>query len=315
MSSFFFQSLFSPKTIKSLTIGFIPVLTTGYVVFQYDSPFTRSVWRKLHYRVQDIEKEIWQSGDSRPNRIVLIRHAQTHGYSHTCECVVEGLQVCALKPEMDRPLTEEGKLQALAAGVALKEILQSESALLFVSPYKSCMQTTQYILGSFAERSIRYVEDPRLRNQNFGDWRSTETPEVNKRLNQDSEKIGPFYFVWPQGESTADVYDRVCSFMETIYRKMAQPNPPENIVIVTHNVVILCFLMRWFHWPVETFNRLKRIRGGQVVIMEKQPDGSYILASPLQVDGPIPKGVREIASNPERSHHNHHNNNSSNTTK
>ena len=61
---------------------------------------------------------------------------------------------------------------------------------------------------------------------------------------------------------------------------------------------MLCFLMRWFHWDVETFHRLRRFKGAQIAIMEKQPDGSYRLVSPLPCDPPIPQGVREIASNP-----------------
>jgi broad specificity phosphatase PhoE len=70
-----------------------------------------------------------------------------------------------------------------------------------------------------------------------------------------ADKVGKFYFRWPQGECCADVHDRVCSFLETIYRKWQLPNRPENIVIITHSVVAQVFLMRWFHWDVETFDR------------------------------------------------------------
>jgi broad specificity phosphatase PhoE len=183
--------------------------------------------------------------------------------------------VCALKPEMDRPLTEEGKLQALAAGVALREIVGTETVSFFVSPYKSCKQTFQFLSGSFTEQGVNYTEDPRLRNQYYGDWKQVQ--EARNALDEDVKKVGLFYYVYQGGEAAADVYDRVSSFMETLYRKWEQPRSAQNYVILTHNIVILCFLMRWFHWDVATFHRLSRFGGGQLAIMEKQPDGSYRL--------------------------------------
>ena len=40
----------------------------------------------------------------------------------SCDCEVAGLAVCALKPEIERPLTEEGKLQLMETGVALRYV-------------------------------------------------------------------------------------------------------------------------------------------------------------------------------------------------
>jgi broad specificity phosphatase PhoE len=285
----------------AFAVGMSPVVAfVAYPILPDDWHFTNTITEVIASRVRESELRRWMAGGSRPNRIILVRHAQTHGYSHTCTCQVEGLPVCAMKPEMERPLTEEGKLQALATGVALREIIGSETVFFVSSPYKACKQTFQYISGSFNESGVRYAEDPRLRNQYFGDWTHTETPEVKKQLESQQNKVGAFYYKWPQGESAADVYDRVCSFMETLYRKWEQPMAPQNFVIITHNVVMLCFLMRWFHWDVETFHRLKRFNGAQIAVMEKQPDGSYRLISPLPCDPPMPQGVREIAANPTR---------------
>lgn len=267
----------------------------AYPFLPEDWELTIRMTETIAARVREAELKRWTAGVQRPNRIILVRHGQTHGYSHTCSCQVEGLPVCALKPEMERPLTDEGKLQALATGVALREIIGSESVFFISSPYKACKQTFQYISGSFNESGVRYTEDPRLRNQYFGDYTHTETPEVRKQLEVQQNKIGAFYYKWPQGESSADVYDRVSSFMETLYRKWEQPRAPQNFVIITHNVVMNCFLMRWFHWDVETFHRLKRFNGAQIAVMEKQIDGSYRLVSPLPCDPPVPQGVREIA--------------------
>ncbi|KAH9249543.1 hypothetical protein BASA81_012716 [Batrachochytrium salamandrivorans] len=210
-------------------------------------PFLPADWRVTQFLTEVASKRIadhaltkWQEGASRPNRIILVRHAQTHGYSHTCDCKVEGLPVCAQKPEMERPLTEEGKIQALATGVALREIIGQHETVCFVSsPYKACKQTFQYISGSFLESEV----------------------SVRTQIELQESKVGPFYYKWPQGESAADVYDRVSSFMETLYRKWAQPDSPQNFVFITHNVVMLCFLMRWFHWDVDTFSPFGQVSG------------------------------------------------------
>lgn len=177
----------------------------------------------------------------------------------------------------------------------MKELIKDESALFVVSPFRSCKQTLSYIAGSFSEKEMQCVEDARIRNQNFGSWFLTERPEVAKRLEDESQKVGPFYYKYPQGESAADVYDRVCSVFETMNRKMAQPNPPQNVVIVTHNVVCQCFLLRFFHWEAaSTFHNMKRFPGGAVTVLEKQPDGSYLLTTPLPFEGTPPRGVAEV---------------------
>jgi len=281
--------------------GFAAGLVAGlapFALFQAlpdDSRASRALARTWHRKAKAVETEEWRRGDSRPRRIILVRHGAAHGWSHTCSCSVEGLPVCALKPETERPLTDEGKMQALQAGLAIKQMVGSETCMFYVSPFKSCTQTLRYILGSFSEQNVRCVEDPRLRNQNWGDWMINERPDVAKRLAADSERVGAFFYAPPQGESAAGVYDRCSAFLESLYRKWAQPNPPENVVIVAHNITIQVFLMRWFHWDTATFHRLKRFAGGQIVELRMMPDGSYELTTPLPCDGVPPRGVREIA--------------------
>jgi len=196
---------------------------------------------------------------------------------------------------MERPLTEKGKLQALHAGVALRAIIGDETVSFFVSPYKSCRQTFQFLSGSFSERGVSYTEDPRLRNQYWGDWKTSESPAAQQAIAEEIKQVGLFYYVFPGGESASNVYDRASSFMETLYRKWEQPKRAQNYVLISHNIFIHVFLMRWMHWEVSTFHRLRRFEGGQLAVMEKQPDGSYRLVTSLPCDPPVPLGVREIA--------------------
>ena len=53
-------------------------------------------------------------------------------------------------------MTELGKLQALNAGVELRDLIGHETVSFFVSPYKSCKQTFQYLSGSFSEHGVGY---------------------------------------------------------------------------------------------------------------------------------------------------------------
>ena len=50
--------------------------------------------------------------------------------------------------------------------------------------------------------------------------------------------------------SGADVYDRVSTFLETMYRDMEKGGCGENTIIVSHGLFCRLFLMRYYHWPV-----------------------------------------------------------------
>ncbi len=156
-----------------------------------------------------------------------------------------------MKAEVDRPLTEEGKLQALRAGLALQQIIKNETVTFLSSPYKSCKQTFQYISGSFNTKGVMFVEEPRLRNQDFGDWHLSTPPEKKEEYKLHAKKVGKFYYRWEGGESPADVYDRESSVIEMLYRKWQNPSRPDNYVLITHSVCIQAFLMRWFRWDGE----------------------------------------------------------------
>ena len=241
--------------------------------------------RNFFARMEQYKLSKWVAGDGRPKRIILIRHGQTHGYSHTCDCSVAGLPVCALKAESARPLTEEGKLQALQAGVAVRHIIGDQSVTFYSSPYRGCRQTFQFISGSFDNVKSNYFEDPRLRNQDHGQTFNTSHTARTEKFKESFSKVGKFYFRYPEGESGCDVFDRISSFMETLYRRWMLPNRADNYVLITHNAVILVFLMRWFHWPIETYENLEKLKNGQVVVLEKQADGSYDLTTPLKYKG------------------------------
>ncbi len=59
---------------------------------------------------------------------------------------------------------------------------------------------------------------------------------------------------FPNGESGADVYDRLTIFEDHLTRDMlAGRFCGMSLVLVTHGLTLRLFLMRWFHWSVDEF--------------------------------------------------------------
>jgi broad specificity phosphatase PhoE len=181
-------------------------------------------------------------------------------------------------PDYALNLTPEGIEQARQAGVEIKNIIGDESLYVYLSPYYRTRQTYQYIGESIAANVVKAIEDPRIREQDWGHLRS---PDVNAEIIKEREQFSTFYYRIPDGESGADVFDRVSSFFDTLHRDFKKLEYPENVLIVTHGMTLRLFLMRWFHWTVEEFENLHNLQNGQVVVMERQPDEHYRLVSEL----------------------------------
>jgi broad specificity phosphatase PhoE len=98
------------------------------------------------------------------------------------------------------------------------------------------------------------------------------------------QKIGRFFYRFKNGESGADVYDRVSSFMDSLYREMDNCLMPDNnILIVSHGLFMRLFLMRFYRWSVEKFHTLENFDNCGYCILERDDDdGSFILKTELQ---------------------------------
>lgn len=62
-----------------------------------------------------------------------------------------------------------------------------------------------------------------------------------------------FYYRFPEGESGGDVYDRVSTFLESLFRQMTTRRRADNVVVVSHGLTNRLFLMRFFRLTVEHF--------------------------------------------------------------
>nr|DAD18990.1 TPA_asm: hypothetical protein HUJ06_020453 [Nelumbo nucifera] len=96
---------------------------------------------------------------------------------------------------------------------------------------------------------------------------------------------GRFFYRFPNGESAADVYDRITGFRETLradidigrFQPPGQRNPNMNLVIVSHGLTLRVFLMRWYKWTVEQFEGLNNFSNGGMIVMQTGYGGRYSL--------------------------------------
>lgn len=215
----------------------------------------------------------------KPDRIILVRHGQSVGNARR--------DVYAEIPDYALELTDLGWQQAEAAG---KEILKvigtpTQSIQFYVSPFWRTRQTYIGIRKSFDVPDpdlYRYYEDPRLREQEWG--QNMESREGYKeKIEEYRDSYGHFYYRFRDGgESCADVFDRVSDFMNTMHRDFQKKDFPRNVVIVSHGMTLRCFFMRWFHCSVEEFESWGNPMNGQVFVMERCDGEKYVLQQTLR---------------------------------
>lgn len=127
-------------------------------------------------------------------------------------------------------------------------------------------------------------EEPRIREQDFGNFQRTRRHSVYWK---ERREYGKFFFRIPEGESGADVYDRVSSFFDTLHRVFRYEKFDSNtcVLIVTHGVTLRSFLMRWFRWGVDTFERSQNPANAAFVQMTRVGNNYRLTHSSAEIIG------------------------------
>lgn len=212
-----------------------------------------------------------------PKRIILVRHGEIRE------------QGGGISPWHGTPLSGRGAEQAKQAGAAIRDVLDrscpSWKMYVYVSPYECSRSTLMEMGRAFPKtRLIGVREECRVREQDFGNFQDAQKM---KQLKEIRNQFGRFFFRFPEGESGADVYDRVSSFLESMWRDIdmqrfrheGEGEEEElNLMIVSHGLAIRIFLMRWFRWTVEQFERLKNPKNCEFRVMQLGDGGEYSLA-------------------------------------
>ncbi|TMW66963.1 hypothetical protein Poli38472_012079 [Pythium oligandrum] len=193
-----------------------------------------------------------------PKRLIFVRHGQSEGN-------IDPLLYMTV-PDNAMHLTALGFEQAVAAGQSMKNIIGDESVRFIVSPYVRTIETFQGITKAWGDeaRSIPWTEEPRIREQDFGNF---QEPLKIRECKAQRRRFGSFFYRFPSGESPADVYDRISSFLESLYR-MFDKMSEENYVLVTHGVAIRVILTRYFKYRVSEFEQLENFHNGEFVVLE-----------------------------------------------
>ena len=205
----------------------------------------------------------------KPSRIILVRHGESEGnidktiYEH--------------KPDYRLNLTSDGHQQALECGEELSAIITGYAAA-YTSPFERTKQTLDGIQKGF-KRITHVYEDPRIREQEWGHLRSADHNQI---IDDERNEYGPFFYRFPDGESCADVYDRVTTFIDTLHRDFEKVHYPNTSLVITHGMLIRVFLMRWLHWDYKYFETLKNPKNCAIIMLEKQDNGKYILVTDLE---------------------------------
>lgn len=214
----------------------------------------------------------------RPRRIVLIRHGESQGN--------EDSAIYERVPDHALELTADGRRQAASAGARLREVFAEEPVQAYVSPYRRTWSTYRSL--GLNPALVHAREEPRLREQDWGNWQDQEDIQRQRKAR---DAYGHFFYRFAMGESGADVYDRVGSFLETLYRAFDKPDFPPNVLLVTHGLTMRLFCMRWFHWTVEEFETLSNPSNGETRMLLLDGSGRYALDRPFERWGtPGPPG-------------------------
>lgn len=210
----------------------------------------------------------------KPRRIVLLRHGQSEGNVNR--------KVYENKPDYAVHLTEQGRRQAHDVGKFFKKLIGTEEGVKFyTSPFWRARETTAEVKKWFGVNQLHPVyEDPRLREQEWG-HKTGESYSI--KYEQERDAYSRFYWRFPDGESCADVFDRISAFLNTLFRDFEKNDFPENVIIVNHGMSMRLFLMRWFHLTVEQFEIIKNPKNCGHFILEKNKKGKYDLITPYQV--------------------------------
>ncbi|CAN6179765.1 unnamed protein product [Urochloa humidicola] len=220
----------------------------------------------------------------RPRRIVLVRHGESEGNVDEA--------AYARVPDPRIGLTAKGWRDAELCGRRLRDLFSSNNSdtdwkvYFYVSPYRRTLETLRGIGHAFEPHRIAGVrEEPRIREQDFGNFQDSEQMRVEKELRL---RYGRFFYRFPNGESAADVYDRITGFRETLRADIdlgrfehpgprAQRSANMNVVLVSHGLTLRVFLMRWYKWTVRQFEGLNNLGNGAAIVMQTGRGGRYSL--------------------------------------
>lgn len=134
----------------------------------------------------------------------------------------------------DSALTGKGRAQAAENGRLLRSLVPDLTALHFVSSTLGRACETMRIARTAAGLDPDgFATDARLIEANFGDWTGLTVEEMlERRAREAAFDRDPWHFRMPNGESRADVHERVAGFMSSIRRDTVVVGHAGSVVMI-----------------------------------------------------------------------------------
>ena len=180
-----------------------------------------------------------------PDRLWLVRHGQSAGNVARDAADEAGLPVIEISTrDMDVPLSDLGKQQSRALGAWFADLAPDEHpTAVLCSPYVRAIETARIVREQGGlHLDAPTLVDERLREKEFGVLDRLTRPGIVSLFPDQAEartRVGKFYHRPPGGESWCDVILRLRSVLDTISLHYAQPG--SRVLIVAHQVIVLCF--------------------------------------------------------------------------
>jgi broad specificity phosphatase PhoE len=163
---------------------------------------------------------------------------------------------------LDAPLNNHGRHQVERLALLLRNI---GIGALYTSDLRRAAETADSICR---HTGIEYKPDKRLRERDIGRWQGLKLDEVKEWFPKDYEAYmaDRMKYVFPGGESLAQVQERMCVAFNEVVREEAA----ETIAVVSHTVSIRVLLMTL----IEGYDAVTaRLGNSSVTTIAREGDG------------------------------------------
>jgi len=191
-----------------------------------------------------------------PNLLVIVRHGESErniAKELATLADAHGRYGSGLR-DVDTPLTVKGHQQARDLGLYLASRYQFD--VVFASPYKRTIETSQDILSAYQSKPP-LIHEERIREIEFGILDGLTSKGIKEKYPEEferREREKKYYYRPPGGESRPDVALRVQSFLGTLTRDYRS----QNLLIVCHSVVVLIFRRLLERWGEEEYMKVDK---------------------------------------------------------
>ncbi|HSN97879.1 MAG TPA: phosphoglycerate mutase family protein [Candidatus Nanopelagicales bacterium] len=206
--------------------------------------------------------------------ILLIRHARSTAN--------EDPTVYRTTPDHTIPLCrpDDDDAAQLAGDIIARLALDPASVCSWSSTYLRCVQTERLVIAhAFGPRAPEVRQRPSflLREQEFGDWDCLTEEEMEAadpvryaKRQRLTDNQGRFYFRYPNGESRADVTQRIAIFIGKIHRSRYAHH-----LVFLHGVTQRAFRMAWLNRTVDWFEEEPNPPNVSVLMIQRDAEGFW----------------------------------------